>query len=173
VVVFCKSTTTTTTKEFIVAENQTNLWDDADEIEGLDLVDKATLVGVPFLVTGIHFTVNNDNVSYVWLDAINRAGEPFTFNDSSSGVRAQVIEYLGKIGKSDAVETEEIVSVKLKVGKGLRVSEYDREVPDARSGKMVWKRLRTYYLTTSGKRETPAPKAAAAAARKASPGKAA
>lgn len=142
--------------------NLPSAWDDAEEIAGLDLVEKASLIGVPFLITNVYYTENNDGVSYVWVDAENAAGETFSFNDSSKGVRAQITELLTNSGRESAVESGDHVAIRVKCLKGLRVSEYDAERPNPRTGKMEWIRARTYYLTTSGKRETAAaPKAAA------------
>ena len=123
-------------------------WNTSDQLDGLDLVDKAELVGKPFRITGVSFETNQRGVSYVYVDAEDADGEGFTFNDSSSGVRAQIVQHLTKTGQDAVIDQPgDVLTLSLVIPRGLRVSEY--EVKDER-GKA--KTARTYYLTTSGKR---------------------
>lgn len=122
-------------------------WNDADVLDGMELVDKATLKGVPFLITGLTFKTNDRRVNFVYVDGERADGTTFSFNDSSSGVRAQLVSYLAERDLSDAVDSGDTVPVRIVAPLGLRVSEYDTEDDNGRP-----KKGRTYYLTTSGKR---------------------
>ncbi len=122
-------------------------WQNADQLDGFDLIDKSNLVGVPFRISSVRFDQNAAGVSYVYCDAENAIGDTFTFNDSSSGVRAQIVAFLSSRDMDSAVDTGVLVPMNLVAPRGLRVSEY--EVRDDR-GKT--KNARTYYLTTSGQR---------------------
>lgn len=149
-------------------------WADAEIMDGLELVEKATLIDVPFLITAVQFTETvrqSDDaiISYVYVDAVDAKDQPFSFNDSSSGVRSQLVEYVRSRGKADVIETHEVLPVRLVAPKGLRVSEYDQEINDPRTGRPTVRRARTYYLTTNGKRVQPVE--AAKSARKAAPPK--
>lgn len=119
------------------------------QLDGFDIVDKKDLIGKPFLITGLEFKPGANGVEYVYVDALDAAGAPFQFNDSSSGVRAQLVRFVGDIGKADAVTSGELVSVRVAILGGLRVSEF--EVKDERGRDKLAK---TYYLTLSGKRPT-------------------
>ena len=147
-------------------------WNDTPVLDGLAIVAKSELVDVPFRITGVQFETNpKSEISYVYVDAEYANGETFTFNDSSSGVRAQVIEYLKTLNRDSVVDTGEYEPVSLVIPRGLRFSEFDVKVADEK-GRFVDKTARTYYLTTSGKRATPvatsgAPKTLRGAAAKA------
>lgn len=141
-------------------QNLPAAWSDAEVMDGLELVDKASLVGKPFLITAIQFTETvrqSDDaiISYVYVDAVDKDDNPFSFNDSSSGVRSQLVEFARSKGWADIVETHEVKPVRLVAPNGLRVSEYDQEVNDPRTGRPTVRRARTFYLTTSGKRVQP------------------
>jgi len=82
------------------------------------------------------------------VDAEYASGERFTFNDSSTGVRAQAVEYLKTRGRDAAVDTGDKVPVRLVIPRGLRVSEFDVDVQER--NRTVTKKARTYYFTTSG-----------------------
>lgn len=113
-------------------------------IDGLELVDKAALVGVPHVITEVSFETGARNVEYAYIDGYRiDDGGSFTYNDSSTGVRQQLIKHLGDRVPTDGAS----VRVNIRVPAGLRVSEF--EVKDDR-GKT--KTAKTYYLTGSGKR---------------------
>lgn len=128
-------------------------WADADQIEGLDLVDKDTLVDVPFLITGCAFKVV-ENKRYCYVDVELVTGDRIMFQDSSStGIQFQLINYLKSKELDHVIDTEEPVNFRLVAPKGLRVSEYDRT--DAEALRMVQRggkppRGKTFYLTTNG-----------------------
>ncbi len=122
-------------------------WNDATALEGVDLVAKQELIGVPFLITAVWFETNKSGVEYSYVEAEHADGTPFTFNDSSTGVRAQLIEHLERIGKGDAREDGTVLPLRLVVPRGLRVSEF--EVTDERRRT---KMAKTFYLTTAGVR---------------------
>jgi len=128
-------------------------WNDADILDGLDIEDKSKLVGIPFLITGCEFKLNNDNVSICYIDAEYRDGESFTFTDSSTGVRAQLVAYLTERKLDAIIDTGAFQSFRLVVPNGLRVSEYTVNRPAARAlGRIQEVQAKTYYLTTSGRR---------------------
>jgi hypothetical protein len=119
---------------------------DAWEIEGSDIVDKAQLVGVAFLVTAVSFRKGARGVEYLYADVTLADGTQKTFTDSSTGVKTQVQEmWLSKNGEEPKYSTEEVWhSVRIVARQGLRVSVYRREGSKEDS--------RTYYLTASGVR---------------------
>lgn len=121
-------------------------WTEADQIEGADFLDKADLVNVPFRATGLRFYSNDRGVAYVEVDGERVDGTTFTFNDSSSGVRTQLVSYVTGKNMAEIVNSGVFTPISLVAPNGLRVSEYD--VVDA--GRT--KKAKTYYLTTSGKR---------------------
>lgn len=125
----------------------TNWGTDVVELEGVAPRDKAELLDVPFLMTGVWFETNARGIEYVYVEGRLADGETFTINDSSTGIKAQVEQYLASIGKVPA--PGEIVDLNVLISKGLRVSEY--EIKDERGRD---KKARTYYLTTNGKRTT-------------------
>lgn len=120
-------------------------WGDASTIEtltGIDMLDKAELVGKRFLINEVQFRTSNTNVEQVWITALDEAGESFMFSDSSTGVRKQLVKYFEDKNNAGVVDTEEKVPLRLAVPRGLRVSTYPAK--DAR-GKTV--QGKTYYLT--------------------------
>lgn len=145
-------------------------WNQSAQLDGLTLVDKLTLIDVPFRITGLSFrTASTNSARLVEVDAERADGTTFSFNDSSTGVKEQLVSYLGKIGKDHVVELDDeylafTEAEKLVVPDGLRVSEY--EVPEKVNGRNTGKmrKARTFYLTTSGER---AAKVAEAAPKKA------
>lgn len=133
----------------ITAIPQTTAWGtgEAEVMAGVDLKDKAELEGVPFCMTGFKFTVNAQNIGYVYVEAeFEPGGARFMFNDASTGVRAQVDAYFA--AKEVKVELDKWYDVKIVAPRGLRVSRY--EAMDGR-GKPV--QAKTYYVTTSGTRD--------------------
>lgn len=133
-------------------------WDSADVLDGLDVLDKAELIDVPFLITGVYTKTNARGIHFVWVDGQFRDGRPFTFNDSSStGVRAQILDYLDKKGLS-LTSDEDYAEIRLRAPNGLRLSEYDSDV--VINGQVIpgrKQRSKTYYLTVSGKRPETVP----------------
>ena len=117
------------------------------EIEGQDIVDKASLVGVPLTITGLSFRKGSRGVDYVYCEFEKDGGDSGVFNDSSStGIKAQILGLLlTKTGEDPEFTTDEKwMDVRILVPKGLRVSEY---IPEGRKEK-----ARTYYLAASGRR---------------------
>jgi hypothetical protein len=141
-----KATVTTNTPTPVLA-SLPDAWADATVLEGVDLIDKATLVDIPFLITGAKFTVNARDITMVWVEGERIDKTTFTFTDSSTGVLATMLDYvkgvLGGVVPSQDVWT----NLRVVAPKGLRVSHYT--VKDER-GKD--RDASTYYLTTSGQR---------------------
>jgi len=146
-----------------MATQNFNAWDSADEIEGLDLLDKSHLVEVPFRITSVRFVEGNNGVRRVEVDAENQEGNTFTFQDSSTGVKTQIEQYLALKGLDAAIETGEPVEINLIARNGLRVSKYmvPEKGPNGQDIRGRYREARTYYLTTSGRR-APAAKPAPA-----------
>jgi hypothetical protein len=118
----------------------------ADTFDGVDITDKATLVGVPFIVTGVWFETGSRGIEYVYMDVMTKTGDTVTINDSSTtGIKAQMREYLAKLGQNPAAG--DVVSIALHIPGGLRKTEYDVTDDSGRA-----KKARTYYLTRSGAR---------------------
>jgi hypothetical protein len=117
----------------------------AEVIEGFDIMDKAELIGVEFVITGVWFASGARNVGYAYMNGVKRDGSKFTFNDSSSGIKAQITDMMTKMGKSTAYDTGEVLEVLIHIPRGVRVSEY--EIKDVNNKD---RKARTYYLTTGG-----------------------
>lgn len=146
-------------------------WQTDEILDGLELVDKAELLGNPFRITGCRFELNANNVSLCYIDAQRIDGTGFTFQDSSTGVRAQLVKYLNDKGLDAGIETGEYIEFVLVAPNGLRKSDYETPARTP-SGAVIPGKVRqgtTYYLTTSGKRSTgpvkSTPKAAASRAK--------
>ena len=116
-----------------------------ETIEGFDPIDKATLVGQPFGITGVRFRTNERQVVFAEVEIVTATGEQFGLNDSSTGIRQQLSDYMAGKGLTVSGNTD-WQDIKLFVPRGLRVSEYT--VQDER-GKD--KTAKTYYLTTVGR----------------------
>lgn len=134
-------------------------WADAEELAGYDLIDKYELIGVPFMIRGVRFETNKRGINFVYIDAETADGNAITFNDSSTGVRQDIVTYLTEKGREAIVDTGERLPVAILVRKGLRVSEF--ETPVEERGRTVMKKARVFYLTKSG---APATEAAPAKA---------
>ncbi len=129
-------------------------WSDAEVLEGLDILDKSQLVGVPLRITGCIFQPSNQGVSICYIDAEREDGYAFTFLDSSTGVRAQLVKRLTEKGLDAAVQTGEYVELNLVAPNGLRLSTYmiDEKGPNGQPLRGKQREAKTYYLTTSGRR---------------------
>ncbi len=136
-------------------------WANETALDGVDLIAKDELVGVPFLITAAWFETNKNGVEYAYVEGETGDGTPFTINDSSKvGVRQQVLDYLARIGKDDARESGEVVSFRLVIPRGLRVSEFTAKDERGRE-----KAAKTFFLTTAGTRRGTATEPAKPAAR--------
>lgn len=137
-------------------QNLPTSWDSADQLEGYDLHDKATLIDHPFRIFGVEIRTNKNNVQMAVLSVERLDGDRVQFQDSSStGVCAQMKDYLTSKGHGDAIDSGEHVAVNLVSPRGLRVSDYFRTV----RGREV--SVQSYYLTSAGMELTPEPVAAA------------
>jgi len=117
----------------------------AEVIEGFDILDKAELIGVEFVITGVWFQLGSRNVQYAYMNGVKRDGSKFTFNDSSSGIKAQIIDMMTKLEKPVNFESGEVIDVLIHIPRGVRMSEY--EIKDVNNKD---RKARTFYLTTGG-----------------------
>lgn len=126
-----------------------NLFDklksEAAVLDGLEIADKAELIGVPLIITSVRLQTGARDIEYAYVEAVTESGDSITFNDSSSGIKAQLIDYLEALGKT-ITEGEIFDGLKLLIPRGLRVSEFDAQIGGGKT-----RRARTFYLTTSGK----------------------
>lgn len=65
-------------------------------VEGYALTDKATLLGVPFIITGVTFRKpsTESKRDFVSVEAVTMQSGAIVFNDGSTGIRRQLVEYL-------------------------------------------------------------------------------
>ncbi len=65
-----------------------------DETRGHDLIDKDELVGIPFVITSFTFRESDmAAVEYVSVEAITRDNQRIVFNDGSTGIRRDLVNY--------------------------------------------------------------------------------
>lgn len=115
-------------------------WDTAAPLAGFDVYDKAELVGKEFLITKVWFETNKRNINYAHFDGEFRDGKSFTAQDSGTGIRAQLAEYIESLGKT--LTDGEIYDVAIIVPRGTRVSVFPFI-----DEKGIEKKARTYYLS--------------------------
>jgi hypothetical protein len=130
-------------------------------VEGYALTPKSDLLGHPFIITGVTFRfarMDKDGkggqpLDYVSVEAVDLHSAAIIFNDGSTGVRRQVVQYLMAHGEVPEGEPDEALArvegldqrftfrngtnlPTLRCPRGLRVSEYENEYGEAM----------TYYL---------------------------
>lgn len=137
-----KKTTETVTNTFEM------FGEEVEVLTGLNIVDKATLVDKPFIITGVRVmeTKPNDDgeiFEYVQVEAKISKTEKVTFQDSSTGVKAALITLLKDRFNWNG-EMNEWYDFKFGCPQGLRVSPFKKNV----KGHMV--DSQTYHLTFSG-----------------------
>lgn len=102
-------------------------WDsDADILEGEEPIDKAELIGVPFLITRVDFS-HTERYSKAEVFAQTEDGKEFYFVDGSTGVRVQLIKYIEDRFAVAVDEEAGSYDMRLLIFKGLRVSKYLRD----------------------------------------------
>ena len=128
-------------------------------VKGYTLVEKDSLVGVPFIVRVATFRPGSyGEAAYVSCECLTVDNNQVVFNDGSTGVRAQIIEYCeakgiftsddGWFPPAEVTLDEEtgkptiMVPMALLARNGLRVSHYDWT--DPKDG--IKKPATTYYL---------------------------
>lgn len=83
---------------------------DVDVVEGSDLLDKKLLEGVPHIITRIVFRPSGkSDKNYVSVEAITKDNEQVVYNDGSTGIRRQLMNYA--LAKGWAVPAEEAHTV--------------------------------------------------------------
>lgn len=126
-------------------------------VEGRTLRDKATLIGVPHIITGVSFRpVDAKNKrDFVSVEATDVNDLAIVYNDGGTGIRRQIVAYLQAAGQlpqdmnpDDMIAANGAESVSfefsndgtgiptLAVPRGLRESDYESDYGPAR----------TYYL---------------------------
>lgn len=118
-------------------------------LAGMEIRDKAEVIGVPFRITGLRQHVGERDVMYMQIEAQEvETGEAFTFQDSSvGGVRGQLLDYLASIKRADELEVWIDPVKPILCRRGVRVSTYPTK--NDRGKEVTGK---TYYLTTAGVR---------------------
>lgn len=142
----------TNTKTKTEAVTTPTTWEgtEAEVLDGVDLVDKSTLEGVPFLITGICNHIGAEERLYAQIE-FTLSADPEDlearqmFQDSGKGIRDQVDSVF--LMRDKAGLLEEWIDVRIKCPKGLRPSEYETTDERGRPVKGI-----THYLTTSGRR---------------------
>lgn len=122
----------------------------ADYSAGFELVEKATLIGVPFVIIEANFHEGSyGDAEFVSVEAMTQDEKKVVFNDGSTGVMAQIRRIM-----KDRVEkgvAPEHANKGILVPGGLTLSEYYRnEKTGATSNKAEgkdWVPARTYYLS--------------------------
>ena len=146
-------------------------WNDAEYLPGYDLVDKRELADIPFRIFGIYFKTNDQGVNFVYVEAERVDGTRFAFNDSSTGVRQQLAEYVAETNREAVIDTGERVPMNMVAPRGLRFSEFEVEVTNKVTQKAEMRKAKTFYLTRRGdvtETASPLPAKAATRTRKAS-----
>lgn len=109
-------------------------WDDYGT--GFNVVDKSRLVGVPFRILEWKENDGGDYGTFVSVLLVTGNNEKIVINDGSTGVAEQ----LHKVAERRIAKGRALPFAGLDVPRGLRVSEYDKEI----DGKIT--KARTYYL---------------------------
>jgi hypothetical protein len=127
-----------------------------DVVQGSDLQIKSELFGVPFIIRRVVFRGATPTRDYVSVEAVAKDKGNIVFNDGSTGIKRQIIEYLASRGhlsipESDldanpdqqiaAVDENIAFDILLHCPRGLRASEYTVE-----SGPAAGETATTFYL---------------------------
>ena len=147
------------------SESQQNIGEllkGADFVIGRALVDKRTMIGVPHIITNLAFRKGNKDATQKQHDYVSaefttlpEAGKPAVdgvYNDGSTGIRRQLVQYLAHKGTLPAdpfgadpdslvwsvipgpdptdPESDPSFDVRLIAARGLRVSEYENDYTD-------------------------------------------
>jgi hypothetical protein len=122
----------------------------ASKLAGHDLLDKAELVDVPFIIVSVMFKLNDAGTQFAYVTGVNGQNQMFEFNDSSvAGVRQQLIEYVHETtGNQISWTSGEVIPLSLYAPKGLRCSTWERDTrPNKNVGKPNMQTVRTYYIS--------------------------
>ncbi len=109
-----------------------------DGIISLEVVDKETLIGKPFLMESWRFNDAGKFGTFVSVVAMDKDGNRFVFNDGSTGVAVQLAE----LSTYREAHGHPLPYAGRMVKHGLRVSEYD--YTDENTGKVT--PAKTFYL---------------------------
>lgn len=131
-----------------------DLLPDVAIVKGYALTDKEQLKGVPFIIRNVTIRYGGmfkDGTvrDYVSCESVTKSNAPIVFNDGSTGIRRQMIQYLQTQGLIDADRDPDLPLVILKSNpdgsgtamnfegmrpllcpRGLRSSEYANEYTD-------------------------------------------
>lgn len=75
--------------------------DNLDVLITRDVREKESLVGVPFIITGVTFNPGKNNSDFVSLEITPQDGDPTVINDGGTGIRRQVVQWLTNKGMID------------------------------------------------------------------------
>lgn len=104
-------------------EEMLGLNETLDSVQGSDLQNKADLFGVPFIIRRVVFRGVTPTRDYVSVEAIAKDKGSIVFNDGSTGIKRQIIEYLASRGKLTVTDGE------LDESPDMQVAAVDENVP--------------------------------------------
>jgi len=114
----------------------------ADYGTGFRIVrDKRQLVDVPFVILEWRFT-SGDMGGFVSFAAVTQSNDKVIVNDGSTGIREQ----LERVTMTRQKRGHNMPQHWLRVMGGLRMSEYEVDVPDERTGIVTKRKAATFYL---------------------------
>lgn len=142
-----KETIKTATNDFAGIDFVPDTWEQVVEAMGGDViefegspykvVDKDTLVGVPFMIVDIRFSWSEKFDSpFCNVLALTKDNERVVINDGSTGIMEQMKHHLQKTKRKSGIICEG----------GLRKSEYTTEVYDAFKDETKEIQATTYYI---------------------------
>jgi hypothetical protein len=127
------------------------LLENVDVVEGRAKVDKASMIGVPHVITSVSFrkgTKTPDGIQHDYISCefttVTAAPVEAVYNDGSTGIRRQIVGYLaGKdilpeayketpdapvwVQPADDTEKDPEFSIRFLAPRGLRVSDYEND----------------------------------------------
>jgi hypothetical protein len=106
--------------------------------DGFAVIDnKDVLIGVPFIAMGWQF-YDGIGGQFAAIRVVTKDNKKYIVNDGSTGIRAQLERYQQRTGRCGGMY----------VGKGLRKSTYEVQLPD-KNGDLRASMATTYYLDTA------------------------
>lgn len=128
-----------------------DLWATSEALIGDEPTDKAILLRKAFVIFSVEFSMkpgrDGGEFPHARISAQYRNGDEFWFQDASTGVTKQLVDYLGGKGIEPDFRGG-FYPMALRCLNGLRVSEYPAEVKDAQGAVVATRMAKTYYIVT-------------------------